>query len=329
MVNDNLGSLAYERKGDGICVAYYNTPKNLHALTPNQQHETFLVLEYARRDPACKVLIWTATGQRAFSSGAAFGVTQVDLDPEVAAAYLDGKVLTADTKQDATLIEDEDDQWSYFEPTLQPTLEAAGSPTRITLELPEPLMTSVSTINVIATPSSPFSQLPRSPPSSPSEGGTSDAGNVDSPGVSDEGQCEPPRGSQRRHLESSATALQPHPPRMSKAPPSNVQLQDNRRVGPAIKTPTALLVCVDSIAGGEPERFSRPFAGRRARLRRQRRAHRVRAALAKAAAPVFDAETEQGDSVGEGDSVVGGRGYTEYARLFASLGYVVRWRSLV
>jgi enoyl-CoA hydratase/carnithine racemase len=83
----NLGSLAYERKGDGICVAYYNTPKNLHALTPNQQHETFLVLEYARRDPACKVLIWTATGQRAFSSGAAFGVTQVDLDPEVAAAY--------------------------------------------------------------------------------------------------------------------------------------------------------------------------------------------------------------------------------------------------
>ena len=207
--------------------------------------------------------------------------------------------------------------------------EAAGSPTRITLELPEPLMTSVSTINVIATPSSPFSQLPRSPPSNPSEGGTSDAGNVDSPGVSDEGQCEPPRGSQRRHLESSATALQPHPPRMSKAPPSNVQLQDNRRVGPAIKTPTALLVCVDSIAGGEPERFSRPFAGRRARLRRQRRAHRVRAALAKAAAPVFDAETEQGDSVGEGDSVVGGRGYTEYARLFASLGYVVRWRSLV
>ena len=82
----NLNSLAYERKGDGICVAYYNTPKNLHALTPNQQHETFLVLEYARRDPACKVLIWTATGQRAFSSGAAFGVTQVDLDPEVAEA---------------------------------------------------------------------------------------------------------------------------------------------------------------------------------------------------------------------------------------------------
>ena len=34
----------------------------------------------------------------------------------------------ADTKQDATLVEDEHDQWSYFEPTLQPTLEAADSP---------------------------------------------------------------------------------------------------------------------------------------------------------------------------------------------------------
>ena len=35
----------------------------------------------------------------------------------------------ADTKQDATLVEDEDGQWSYFEPTLQPTLEAADNPT--------------------------------------------------------------------------------------------------------------------------------------------------------------------------------------------------------
>ena len=83
----NCTSLAYERRGDGVCVAYYNTPKNLHALTPNQQHETFLILEYARRDPECKVLVWTATGERAFSSGASFGATRVDLAPDVAAAY--------------------------------------------------------------------------------------------------------------------------------------------------------------------------------------------------------------------------------------------------
>jgi enoyl-CoA hydratase/carnithine racemase len=33
--------------------------------------ETFVILEHAARDPACKILIWTASGEKAFSSGAA------------------------------------------------------------------------------------------------------------------------------------------------------------------------------------------------------------------------------------------------------------------
>ena len=61
------------------CVLHITTPQRTCALTPNQQHETFLILEYARRDPECKVLVWTATGERAFSSGASFGATRVDL----------------------------------------------------------------------------------------------------------------------------------------------------------------------------------------------------------------------------------------------------------
>lgn len=83
-----LTSMAYEVRENGVCIAYFDTQKNLHALTLNQMHETFFVLEHAKRDPKCKVLIWTATGSKAFSSGAAFGLNQpVSCAPEVADAY--------------------------------------------------------------------------------------------------------------------------------------------------------------------------------------------------------------------------------------------------
>ena len=52
-------------------MAAYNDPKTLHSLSPNLMMETFVILEHAARDPACKVLVWTATGEKAFSSGAA------------------------------------------------------------------------------------------------------------------------------------------------------------------------------------------------------------------------------------------------------------------
>ena len=40
-----LTSMAYEVRENGVCIAYFDTQKNLHALTLNQMHETFFVLE--------------------------------------------------------------------------------------------------------------------------------------------------------------------------------------------------------------------------------------------------------------------------------------------
>ena len=42
---------------DGVAIAAYNTPENLNCLSPSLSAETFLVLEHAARDDACKVLI--------------------------------------------------------------------------------------------------------------------------------------------------------------------------------------------------------------------------------------------------------------------------------
>ena len=42
---------------DGVATAAYNTPENLNCLSPSLTAETFLVLEHAARDDACKVLI--------------------------------------------------------------------------------------------------------------------------------------------------------------------------------------------------------------------------------------------------------------------------------
>ena len=51
----------------------HNNQRNLHALTPNQMMETFLVLPHAKEDPDVLVLIWTATGEKACSGAALRG----------------------------------------------------------------------------------------------------------------------------------------------------------------------------------------------------------------------------------------------------------------
>ena len=42
---------------DGVAIAAYNTPENLNCLSPSLTAETFLILEHAARDDACKVLV--------------------------------------------------------------------------------------------------------------------------------------------------------------------------------------------------------------------------------------------------------------------------------
>eukprot|EP00298_Acanthocystis_sp_HF-20_P001754 c12189_g1_i1.p1 GENE.c12189_g1_i1~~c12189_g1_i1.p1 ORF type:complete len:297 (+),score=94.35 c12189_g1_i1:42-893(+) len=63
-----LHSFLFEIIPSGIAIATINTPKNLNALSPNVFAEFFVILEYAKRCPDIKVIIWTGTG-RAFCSG--------------------------------------------------------------------------------------------------------------------------------------------------------------------------------------------------------------------------------------------------------------------
>ena len=48
--------------GGCVACACFNTPRNLNALTPQQQIETFFVLEEAKRDARVRALVWSATG---------------------------------------------------------------------------------------------------------------------------------------------------------------------------------------------------------------------------------------------------------------------------
>ncbi|CAE8719456.1 unnamed protein product [Polarella glacialis] len=71
-----LKSIAWRLLEDvGVAIAAYNAPKSLHCLSPNQQMETFLVLEHAKRDPRVRALVWTGTGVKAALSSAFKGPT--------------------------------------------------------------------------------------------------------------------------------------------------------------------------------------------------------------------------------------------------------------
>lgn len=70
-VEYQLQSILWRVLDNGVAVAAYNTPKKLNSFAPNPMMETFVVLEHARRDKSVRVLIWTGTGPKAFSSGAA------------------------------------------------------------------------------------------------------------------------------------------------------------------------------------------------------------------------------------------------------------------
>jgi len=65
-----LHSIHYALSPIGVAVCTYNTPKNLHALSTNQQWETFALLDHMARDDNVRVCIWTGSGDRAFNVGA-------------------------------------------------------------------------------------------------------------------------------------------------------------------------------------------------------------------------------------------------------------------
>mmetsp|Transcript_71700 Transcript_71700/g.149849 ORF Transcript_71700/g.149849 Transcript_71700/m.149849 type:complete len:323 (-) Transcript_71700:135-1103(-) len=88
-VSHPLHSISYRfLEKCGVAIAAFNEPKSLHSLSPTQKMETFMILEHVRRDPKVKALVWTSTGVRAFSSGAALkGDDTIHVDKEIVKAY--------------------------------------------------------------------------------------------------------------------------------------------------------------------------------------------------------------------------------------------------
>lgn len=65
-----LHTISYVLQPTGVAVCTFNTPKNMNALTRNQQWEMFALLEHMARDDNVRVAVWTGRGTKAFNAGA-------------------------------------------------------------------------------------------------------------------------------------------------------------------------------------------------------------------------------------------------------------------
>jgi len=63
--------ITYQHVGDGVFLITLNDPKRLNCMSQNLVLELLLVIEHAKRDERCKVIVWTGAG-RAFCSGGNF-----------------------------------------------------------------------------------------------------------------------------------------------------------------------------------------------------------------------------------------------------------------
>lgn len=80
-----LKAVTYEVSANGVALATFCKPKKLNALTQTLILEICMIIEHAKRDPQCKILVWTGQG-RAFSSGASFGAAS-KVDKEIIEGY--------------------------------------------------------------------------------------------------------------------------------------------------------------------------------------------------------------------------------------------------
>lgn len=85
----DLKTTLFEVRENGVAVVTFNSPKDLHSLTQERRQEMFLILEHINRCDDVKVVVWTASGDRAFCSGASLkpGVGDITLDEEIRVEY--------------------------------------------------------------------------------------------------------------------------------------------------------------------------------------------------------------------------------------------------
>jgi len=84
-------------KEAGVALVAFNSVKTLHSMSPTLVMECMLILEHVKRDPDVRAVVWTATGTKAFCSGAAMGGDQkMHVDQDVIDAYAKRNMVNDD-----------------------------------------------------------------------------------------------------------------------------------------------------------------------------------------------------------------------------------------
>jgi|EP00927_Polykrikos_kofoidii_P075332 2-(1,2-epoxy-1,2-dihydrophenyl)acetyl-CoA isomerase len=89
-----MSKLLYQNAGDGVFVITLNDPKRLNCMSLNLAEEIILVIEHAKRDDRCKVLVWTGAG-RAFCAGGNFSDQRTTVPNGIVDGYVHAGIALA------------------------------------------------------------------------------------------------------------------------------------------------------------------------------------------------------------------------------------------
>mmetsp|Transcript_19976 Transcript_19976/g.39235 ORF Transcript_19976/g.39235 Transcript_19976/m.39235 type:complete len:300 (+) Transcript_19976:160-1059(+) len=117
-VEYNLQAFTFEMRVNGVAIVRFATPKTLHALTAVSRQEMFILLEHCRRDVNVKVVVWTAQGERAFSSGASLGGSDKPDIPEDIFMEYGRRGLTPNLKTDNAFTRESRAFWDFPKPII-------------------------------------------------------------------------------------------------------------------------------------------------------------------------------------------------------------------
>eukprot|EP00413_Alexandrium_margalefii_P027873 CAMPEP_0204570372 /NCGR_PEP_ID=MMETSP0661-20131031/38278_1 /ASSEMBLY_ACC=CAM_ASM_000606 /TAXON_ID=109239 /ORGANISM="Alexandrium margalefi, Strain AMGDE01CS-322" /LENGTH=307 /DNA_ID=CAMNT_0051578553 /DNA_START=65 /DNA_END=986 /DNA_ORIENTATION=+ len=82
-----MSKMTYRHAGGGVFVVTLNDPKRLNCMSLNLAQELSLLIEHAKRDDRCKVVVWTGAG-RAFCSGGNFSDASSTVPEDVYQGYV-------------------------------------------------------------------------------------------------------------------------------------------------------------------------------------------------------------------------------------------------
>lgn len=113
-----LTLMTLEVRANGVAVACFASGETFHALSPQMRVEMFLVLEHCKRSPAVKVVVWTATGDKAFCSGVSLkGSRDVTVDGAVLEEYA-RRGMAPNMVNDSAFVRETKAFWDFPKPII-------------------------------------------------------------------------------------------------------------------------------------------------------------------------------------------------------------------